>query len=113
MPIFRSTLSAVVSIALVLSPVGVANAMGSMQAAIADSGTRTATSRSSTEKTCPCCDIVGKCAAAICTMSCVQLGPASDLNSSAALFGHAALIGVVPTLHQGLAQRPPTPPPRA
>ncbi len=110
MPIFRSILSAVVSIALVLSPIAVANAMGSMPAGMTDDAARTATS--SADKACPCCDIMDQCGAANCTMSCAQLGPVSDLNFSTALVGHAALGGVVPSLHPGLAQRPPVPPPR-
>ena len=113
MPIARSILAALISIGLVLSPIAVANAMGSLQASVMDDGVRTAQTTSSTQKACPCCDVVGKCvAAAICAMSCAQLGPASDVSFLPVLAGHAALNGIVPTLHRGLARRPAVPPPR-
>ena len=110
--ILRSILAALVSIGLVLSPIAVANAMGSMQMAVADNAARTAPSTSSADKPCPCCDIAEKCFAANCTTSCMQLAPASDLNFLPALAGHAALSGIVPVMFRGLALRPPTPPPR-
>jgi hypothetical protein len=112
MRILRLILAGVVSIGLVLTPIAVTNAMGLMQSAMTDAA-RTAKSTSPTEKSCPCCD-VGKCfAVAMCTMSCMQFGPASDLNFRAAPIGHAALRGIAPAFHQGLTQHPPIPPPRA
>lgn len=107
MAIIRVILIALVSIGLVLSPVAAANVMAAAPAALTDDVT------SSTTKACPCCDIAGKCTMAICTMSCVQLGPTSDLTFSITLVGHAALSGIVPLIHRGFAQPPPTPPPRA
>lgn len=112
MRILRSVLAGLVSVGLVLTPIAVTNAIGSMQSVMADDAARTANSTARTGKSCPCCDIAGKCFAAICTMSCVQFGPASDLGFPAAPVGHAALRGIVPTAHQGLTQHPPTPPPR-
>lgn len=112
MRIFRSILAGLVSIGLVLAPIPASNAMGSMQPTMADHAARTAKPASSTKKPCPCCDL-GKCIKAVmCTMGCVQFGPASDLNLRTAPIGHAALRGIVPAFHQGLTQHPPTPPPR-
>lgn len=111
MRILKSILAAVVAIGLVLAPIAGANA-GSMQPTMTDDAARTAQSTSPTKESCPCCD-VGKCiVATMCTMSCVQFGPASDLNFRAAPVGHAALRGIVPASRQGLTQHPPTPPPR-
>lgn len=111
MPVIRLLLATLVSIGLVLSPVAAANALISPPAALMDAGGQ-ATS-SSTDKACPCCDMTGNCVAATCTVSCSQIGFASDLSYPVALIGHAVLSGIVPLMHQGLAQRPAIPPPRA
>lgn len=112
MRILRSILAGLVSIGLVLAPIAGANAMRPMQSAMTDDAAGPAKSTSPTKESCPCCD-VGKCvAAAMCTMSCVQFGPVSDLDFGVALIGHAALRGFVPAFHHGLTQHPPTPPPR-
>ena len=110
MPIIRLILATLISIGLVLSPVAAANAMTSAPATVMDDAGQATTS--SADKACPCCDMTGKCVAAICTMSCLQIGPASDLSFPVALAGHAALGGIVPLMHQGLGWQPPTPPPR-
>lgn len=112
MRILRPILAALVSVGLVLAPMPVAHAMGSMWSSMTPDAAHTAKSTLPTKDSCPCCG-VGKCfAAAICKMSCAQLGPASDVNFRAAPIGHAALRGIVPGFHQGLTQHPPTPPPR-
>lgn len=110
MRILRPILGALVSIGLVLAPIAGTHAVG-MQSGMTDDTVRTAKSTPPSKGSC-CCD-VGKCiAAAMCTMGCVQLGPASDLNFRVAPIGHAALRGIVPAFHQGRTQHPPTPPPR-
>ena len=105
MPIFKSILSAVVSIAPAYRPLPSRMPWDRCKRQ-SRTAVRAPLHLHLHRKTCPCCDIVGKCAVAIGTMSRLQLGPASELSSSAALFGHAASSGVVPTLHQGRAQRP-------
>ena len=110
MSIIRLILATLVSIGLVLSPVAAANTMAAMPAALLDAGGPATTS--SMDKACPCCDSVAKCTMAICTMSCVQFGPASDAVFPVALIGHAALSGIVPLMHYGVGWPPPTPPPR-
>jgi hypothetical protein len=76
MPIIRLILATLVSIGLVLSPVTVANAMAATPPTLADQfvGTDTAPM----DGDCLCCDMSAACAAAICGMSCAQLGPAPE-----------------------------------
>ncbi len=112
MPILRLILAGLVSIGLVLSPVVAANVMAAMSVTAMD-GVGPVTTTSSPDKPCPCCDMASKCVAATCTVSCSQIGFASDLSYPVALIGHAVLSGIVPLMHQGFAKRPATPPPRA
>lgn len=107
MPKIRLFVAMLVSIGLVLSPVAASNALAAAVSMHANGAAAT----SSSDKPCPCCDFA-KCVAAICTMSCVQLGP-SDLSFDIELIGHAVLGGTVPDIQHGLNSRPPTPPPRA
>lgn len=110
MSLFRQVLTALLSIGLVLSPVAAANAAAASAVALMDQATSAAPSPMDGD--CHCCDVHGKCAAALCSMGCVQLGPASDAAFELVLIGHAALSGIVPLVLQGLAWQPPTPPPR-
>lgn len=108
--IIKSIIVTLVGLGLVLSPIAAANAMATVPTALMDgvgSGPM-----SSVDKACPCCDMAGKCTMATCTMNCVQFGPASQSTVEVARDGHAALSATVPALNQGLAPRPPTPPPR-
>lgn len=111
MSIIRPFAAALVSIALVLAPIATANAMMGSSAVLVDHAQ--AASHSPMDGNCPCCDMADGCAAAVCGMSCVQMGPASDASYPVPTLGHAAMSGVVPLALDGLAQRPPTPPPRA
>ncbi len=110
MPIIRLLLATLVSVGLVLSPVAAANAMAAMPPAPMDGGHH-ATTPSTPDKPCPCCDLTSKCIAAICTTACVQLG-APDPIFYVALVGHTVLTGMVLPMPQGLGWQPPTPPPR-
>ena len=110
MPIIKLLIATLVSVGLVLSPVVAANAMAAMPAAPMDGG-GPATTTSSPDKPCPCCDLTSKCVAAICTTACVQLG-VPDPIFYVALAGHTVLTYVVPPMPQGRGWQPPTPPPR-
>src|SRR4029077_6900136 len=109
MPIFKSILSAVVSIALVLSPVAAANAMAAMPTAPLDAA-GPATTTSSPDKPCPCCDMASKCVAATCATTCAQLA-APDPVLQVALAGHVVLTAMVAPMHPGVGRPPPPPPP--
>lgn len=111
MSIIRLIATVLVSIALVLAPVAAANAMMASAAALVDESQLA--SQSPMHGDCPCCDRAGQCAAAVCGMSCVQMAPTSDAAYPVPTLGHAAMSGAVPLALHGLAQRPPTPPPRA
>ena len=110
MPIIKQLIAALVSIGLVLAPVAAANAMAAMPAAPVD-GAGLATTTSSPDKSCPCCDMASKCVAATCATTCAQLA-APDPVFQVALLGHVALAAIVPPMYQGLGWQPPTPPPR-
>lgn len=112
MPVVRFILATLVSIGLVLSPVAATNAMAAMPASLMDMGGGGQATSPATDKSCPCCDKAGKCAATMCSMSCSLIGFASDVSFPVVLVGHAALSGIVPRMHYGLGWRPPTPPPR-
>ena len=110
MAVLRQTLAILLSIGLVLAPVAAANAAFAMQTALADEARGAAPT--SMDDDCQCCDLTGKCAAAFCSTACVQFGPTSDAAYEVALIGHAALSEIAPHTLDGLAWRPPTPPPR-
>lgn len=114
MLIVRLIIAALVSVGLVLSPVAPANAVAAAPATLmSHAGDHAGPARtSSTDKPCPCCDKIGKCVAAMCSMNCSLTGFASDVFFPVALIGHAALSGIVPPMPHGLNWRPPTPPPR-
>lgn len=110
MALLRKMVAVLLSIGLVLAPVAVANAAVAMQTAHADQVSGAAPH--SMDDDCDCCDLAGKCAAAFCSTSCLQLGPTSDAVYEVILIGHAPLRGIVPLRLHGVAWRPPTPPPR-
>lgn len=110
MAVLRQTLGILLGIGLALAPVAAANATIAMHTALADQASGAAPSPMDDD--CHCCDLTGKCAAAFCSIACVQLGPTSDATYEFELFGHAALSGIAPLRLHGLAWRPPTPPPR-
>lgn len=111
MAVLRHTIAVLLSIGLALSPVVAANALARGPSPHTYHSVIAVPTSMDMNEDCPCCDDHGHCPAALCSLSCVQLGPPSD-DPLLTMTGHAAMSGIVAITLDDLARKPPTPPPR-
>lgn len=107
----RLILAIFISVGLTLAPVLAARMMPFD--ANASSVQTTARAAPSTDENCSCCKLAAHCFMAMCAIYCPQFSQISAMPNDFALVGHAAFAGLPHPQHEGLARRPPIPPPRA
>lgn len=109
--IIRLTLSVFIGIGLMLAPVEAARMVPlDANASLVHAS---AQAKPTNSQNCACCTFAARCLMAMCTISCAQMCQIPAAPSGFKIIGHAVFAGLPPLQHEGLAGRPPIPPPRA